>query len=106
MIVSSPKPTASTIEKVDVPSRDDLVHGDLHVEWRGEYQQLQDHGKHEELHERVAASAQVGPEDGERQSRALILAHEPLGRRKLERDAGQMFEASASERYFSPEAGS
>ena len=38
----------------------------------------------------MSAPAQLAPEDGERQPRALVLAHEAFGWRELERDAGQM----------------
>ena len=94
-------------QKVDVASRDHLVDRDLHVEGRGEHEELQDHRQNEDLDEGVAASAQVAPEDREAAAaRARPGARTPSVGESSSATPVRCFEASASERYFSPEAGS
>ena len=93
-------------EKVDVAARDDLVDGDLHVKGRGEHQDLQDDREDEDLDQRMAAAAQLSPENRERQPCALVLAHEAFRWRKLERDAASDASRLRQRKDFSPEAGS
>ena len=88
--VEQPEAQRKHHEQVRVAARDHLVHGDLHVERGGDHQHLEDGREHEDLDQRVGEAAQPAPEGGEGQPGPLVLRREALGRRDLQRDAGQV----------------
>src|SRR5688572_12885357 len=79
-----PEPERQHEQQVDVTSRDDLVDSKLHVERPRKDKRLKDDRQQQNLHESVAASAEMTPEYGQRQPRPLVLNRKFLTRNELE----------------------
>ena len=88
-------------------ARHDLVHRELHVERRGDHQQLEDHREDEDLHQRRARCPCSFAPEGREGSRAVSsFGVKPSAGDELQRDAGQVLRRLGQREVCSPAAGS
>src|SRR5262245_60610969 len=85
-----PEAKGQNQQEIDVAARNDLVDRNLHAEGSCQDQDLQDNREHEDLEQRMPASAQLRPEYGQGKSRALVAPNKSFHRRKLQSDSCQM----------------